>query len=72
MDIGILGNVVVTIGGRCDGVRANKVRAMLGVLVLDAGRVISHVDLAEELGPTPHRSASETRCRRRPAACDGC
>lgn len=49
MDIGILGNVVVTIGGHCDEVRANKVRAMLGVLVLDAGRVISHVDLAEEL-----------------------
>jgi DNA-binding SARP family transcriptional activator len=49
VDIGILGTVAVTIGERCSGVRANKVRAMLGVLVLDAGRAISHVELAEEL-----------------------
>ncbi|MGH6654902.1 MAG: AfsR/SARP family transcriptional regulator [Actinocrinis sp.] len=33
----------------CRYVRANKVRAMLATLALEAGRAISHVDLADEL-----------------------
>ena len=49
MFIDILGTVAVRAEGCCRGIRANKVRAMLATLALDAGRAISHVDLADEL-----------------------
>ncbi len=49
MFIDILGTVAVRIEGHCRGIRANKVRAMLATLALEAGRAISHVDLADEL-----------------------
>lgn len=49
MHIDILGTVTVTVNGARHSIRANKVRAMLAVLALDAGRAISHADLADEL-----------------------
>ncbi|MGP4090911.1 AfsR/SARP family transcriptional regulator [Streptomyces sp. KR55] len=49
MHIEILGTVSVTVGGQERGIRANKVRAMLATLALEAGRPISHVALADEL-----------------------
>jgi DNA-binding SARP family transcriptional activator len=49
VQIDILGTVSVTANGRRHEIRANKVRALLATLALDAGRAISHVELAEEL-----------------------
>lgn len=49
MDINLLGTVSVTVNGDRQEIRANKVRAMLATLALEAGRAISHVELADEL-----------------------
>lgn len=49
MDIDILGPLSVSSNGRSNGVRASKVRAMLATLALEPGRVISHLELADEL-----------------------
>jgi DNA-binding SARP family transcriptional activator len=49
IDIDILGTVSVTVNGGQRELRANKLRAMLAVLALDAGRAVSFVDLADEL-----------------------
>lgn len=49
MHINILGPVSVAVGGKRHGIHANKVRAMLAVLALEAGRAISNVELADEL-----------------------
>jgi DNA-binding SARP family transcriptional activator len=47
--IDILGTLVVTIDAGPHQIQANKVRAMLATLALDAGRAISHEELADEL-----------------------
>ncbi|GGO37545.1 hypothetical protein GCM10012286_11190 [Streptomyces lasiicapitis] len=49
MHINILGPVSVATDGKRTGIQANKVRAMLATLALDAGRAVSHGDLADEL-----------------------
>ncbi|QDQ14802.1 AfsR/SARP family transcriptional regulator [Streptomyces spectabilis] len=49
MHINILGPVSVATEGKRHGIQANKVRAMLAALALDAGRAVSHADLADEL-----------------------
>lgn len=49
MHINVLGPVSVVSDGMRHAIHANKVRAMLATLALDAGRVISHGDLADEL-----------------------
>lgn len=49
MRIDVLGTLSVTAGGHRREIRAGKVRAMLATLALDAGRSVSHEELAEEL-----------------------
>lgn len=49
MQIDILGPVSVTVRAHRQEVRANKLRAMLAILALEAGRAVSHADLADEL-----------------------
>src|ERR1017187_2940625 len=49
MQIGILGTVSVTAGGRQYEIRASKWRIRLATLALEAGRAISHEDLVNEL-----------------------
>jgi DNA-binding SARP family transcriptional activator len=49
VQIGILGTVSVTVDGQQHEIRASKVRAMLATLALEAGRAISHEELADEL-----------------------
>lgn len=49
MHINILGPVSVAADGELHGIQANKVRAMLATLALDAGRAVAHGDLADEL-----------------------
>lgn len=49
MHINILGPVSVATDGTRQGIQANKVRSMLATLALDAGRAVSHTDLADEL-----------------------
>lgn len=49
MQIGILGPVSVTIGGRTREVRAGKVRTLLATLALEAGRAVATHELADEL-----------------------
>ncbi|WP_239070174.1 MULTISPECIES: AfsR/SARP family transcriptional regulator [unclassified Streptomyces] len=49
MEIYILGLVSVSAHGGRTEIRANKVRAMLATLALDAGKAIAHVELADEL-----------------------
>lgn len=59
MNINLLGTVSVTISGKRQEIRANKVRTMLATLAIDAGRAISHVELADELWAG--RSLTNTR-----------
>ncbi|WP_030568382.1 AfsR/SARP family transcriptional regulator [Streptomyces aureocirculatus] len=49
MHINVLGPVSVAADGMRHGIQSNKVRAMLATLALDAGRAVSHADLADEL-----------------------
>lgn len=50
MYIDLLGTVSVTdLNGKRQEIRANKVRALLATLSLEAGRAISHIELTEEL-----------------------
>ncbi|WJV44995.1 AfsR/SARP family transcriptional regulator [Streptomyces flavofungini] len=49
MHIHVLGPVSVATDGKLHGIQANKVRAMLATLALDAGRAVAHGDLADEL-----------------------
>ena len=49
MNINLLGTVSVTFGGSRNEIRANKVRAMLATLAVEAGQAISHMELADEL-----------------------
>lgn len=49
MYIDLLGTVSVTVSGKRQEIRANKVRALFATLALEAGRAISHVELTEEL-----------------------
>jgi DNA-binding SARP family transcriptional activator len=49
VNINLLGTVSVAFGGSRHEIRANKVRAMLAALAIDAGRTISHMELADEL-----------------------
>lgn len=71
MDIDILGPLSVSHSGCTYGVRASKVRAMLATLALDAGHVVSHLELADELwsgepvgNPRNALQAHATRVRR--------
>ncbi len=49
MRINILGPVSISANGKHHPIRANKVRAFLALLALEAGRAVSNEDLAEEL-----------------------
>lgn len=49
MQINILGPVSVVADGHTHAIRANKVRAMLATLALEAGRAVSNEDLVDEL-----------------------
>lgn len=49
MRIDLLGATSVTVRGHSRDINANKPRAILAALALDAGRVVSHADLADEL-----------------------
>lgn len=49
MQIGILGTVSLTVTGRQQQIRADKRRALLATLALEAGRAISHEELVDEL-----------------------
>ena len=71
MNINLLGTVSVTINGSRHEIRANKVRAMLATLAIEAGRAISHLELADELwsgrslgNPRNALQAHATRLRR--------
>lgn len=71
MHINLLGPVSVTSDGRALRVGAHKVRAMLATLALEAGRAISHLELADELwsgdslgNPRNALQANATRVRK--------
>ncbi|QQM38449.1 AfsR/SARP family transcriptional regulator [Streptomyces liliifuscus] len=49
MHINILGPVSISVNGKLHPIRANKVRAFLATLALEAGRAVSNEDLADEL-----------------------
>ena len=57
----LLGPVVVRVGGAALPVPRGRQRAVLAVLLLNAGRVVSVGEIAETLwGPAPLPSASAT------------
>lgn len=76
MRIDLLGAISVTVQGHSREIKASKLRAMLATMALDAGRVISHGDLAEELWGCRHprgnaRNAMQAQATRLRRVLDG-
>jgi DNA-binding SARP family transcriptional activator len=75
MRIEILGIISVTVNGNRQQIPAYKVRSMLATLALDAGRPVSHADLADELWssevPGNSRNALQAHASRLRKVLDG-